>query len=377
MAKVMIDPGHNGWNVNPGVEPGYYEGTMAWKLSEYLLAALRAYGIQADRTKTGINEAMSLWNRGRKADGYDLFISLHSDACGTESVDRCTVFRMVPDSTTDDDEKSAALAQLLAPAVTEAMGLHDPYQVKAWKASGDRNGDGLDNDNYLGVLHACQSVGTPGVLVEHGFHTNRAVCRWLMDDANLQKLAQAEAAAIAQYFGIHLVGGFVDVAPGSYYADSVVWAVEQGITKGTDQTHFSPDEICSRGQAVTLLWRQAGSPEPADYMPFGDVDPAGAYAKAIQWAVEHKITLGTGPDTFEPDAPCTRGQFATFLWRSAGHPAGEGKPPFYDIIGTEYFYEAVRWAYQQGIVAGTDAHHFHPLDPCTRAQAVTMLSRAD
>ena len=111
-------------------------------------------------------------------------------------------------------------------------------------------------------------------------------------------------------------GVFVDVATGSYYEDAVDWAVENGITKGTDDTHFSPDGICTRAQAVTFLWRTAGSPEPETRtMPFTDVPVGSYYYDAVLWAVENGITKGTSDTMFSPNMTCTRAQIVTFLWR--------------------------------------------------------------
>lgn len=112
-------------------------------------------------------------------------------------------------------------------------------------------------------------------------------------------------------------GVFVDVATGSYYEDAVDWAVENGITKGTDDTHFSPDGICTRAQAVTFLWRTAGSPaSKTSAMPFTDVPVGSYYYDAVLWAVKEGVTKGISETTFSPDADCTRAQIVTFIWRA-------------------------------------------------------------
>ena len=111
---------------------------------------------------------------------------------------------------------------------------------------------------------------------------------------------------------------FVDVKVGDYFYDAVLWAAEKGITSGTDATHFSPNAACTRAQIVTFLWRAAGSPEPKNMSSFTDVPADIYYAKAVAWAVKNGITGGTGNGKFSPDAPCTRAQMATFLWRVAG-----------------------------------------------------------
>lgn len=171
-------------------------------------------------------------------------------------------------------------------------------------------------------------------------------------------------------------GVFVDVATGSYYEDAVDWAVENGITKGTDDTHFSPDGICTRAQAVTFLWRAAGSPKPkTNTMPFTDVNAGSYYYDAVLWAVENGITEGTSDTTFSPNATCTRAQIVAFLWRSEKSPAAGSRNPFADVKSTAYYADAVLWAVRENITKGTTNTTFSPDADCTRAQIVTFLWR--
>ena len=171
-------------------------------------------------------------------------------------------------------------------------------------------------------------------------------------------------------------GVFVDVATGSYYEDAVDWAVENGITKGTDDTHFSPDGICTRAQAVTFLWRAAGSPAPRSRtMPFTDVPAGSYYYDAVLWAVENSITKGTSDTRFSPDDTCTRAQIVAFLWRSEKSPAAGSRNPFADVKSTAYYADAVLWAVREDITKGTTGTAFSPDADCTRAQIVTFLWR--
>ena len=171
-------------------------------------------------------------------------------------------------------------------------------------------------------------------------------------------------------------GVFVDVATGSYYEDAVDWAVENGITKGTDDTHFSPDGICTRAQAVTFLWRAAGSPKPETRtMPFTDVPVGSYYYDAVLWAVENGITKGTSDTTFSPNMTCTRAQIVAFLWRSEKSPAAGTANPFADVKSTAYYADAVLWAVKENITKGTTSTTFSPNADCTRAQIVTFLWR--
>ena len=171
-------------------------------------------------------------------------------------------------------------------------------------------------------------------------------------------------------------GVFVDVATGSYYEDAVDWAVENGITKGTDDTHFSPDGICTRAQAVTFLWRTAGSPAPKiSAMPFTDVPVGSYYYDAVLWAVENGITKGTSDTTFSPNMTCSRAQIVAFLWRSEKSPAAGTANPFADVKSTAYYAGAVLWAVKENITKGTTSTTFSPNADCTRAQIVTFLWR--
>lgn len=174
---------------------------------------------------------------------------------------------------------------------------------------------------------------------------------------------------------------FVDVTMERYYYTPVLWALDRGITKGTDDTHFSPFAVCTRGQVVTFLWRAAGSPEPAAKVsPFADVqDPNAYYYKAVLWAVEHDITNGTDSSHFTPDASVTRSQFVTFLWRLSGKPPHSGQNSFGDIAPGpgSFYYDAVLWACEQGITNGVGDGSFAPLAPCQRGQTVTFLYRYD
>ena len=169
---------------------------------------------------------------------------------------------------------------------------------------------------------------------------------------------------------------FVDVPSGSYYEDAVDWAVANGITTGTDAAHFSPDGICTRAQAVTFLWRAAGRPAPESRtMPFTDVPADSYYYDAVLWAVENGITKGTSSTTFSPDNTCTRAQIVTFLWRSEQSPAAGSSNPFTDVSADAYYADAVLWAVKEAITTGTTRTTFSPDAECTRAQIVTFLWR--
>ena len=169
---------------------------------------------------------------------------------------------------------------------------------------------------------------------------------------------------------------FDDVKSGAFYFDAVQWAVENGITNGTGKNTFSPNNVCSRYQIVMFLWRAAGQPEAKAAVSFADVKPGDIFYEAVQWAVERGITKGTDSTSFSPFAPCTRGQIVTFLCRSAGSPKVSGACNFSDVSSGSFCHDAVIWASSEGITNGTSAGRFSPNEGCTRAQVVTFLYRA-
>ena len=168
---------------------------------------------------------------------------------------------------------------------------------------------------------------------------------------------------------------FTDVPSGAYYYDAVLWAVENGVTDGVTATLFAPDASCTRAQIVTFLWRAAGSPEPVGTSAFTDVPASAYYAKAVAWVVENGITTGTSDTTFSPDAPCTRGQSMTFLYR-ARKGAANASTGFTDVPAGAFYAAPVAWAVENGITNGTSTATFSPDAPCTRAEIVTFLYRA-
>lgn len=168
---------------------------------------------------------------------------------------------------------------------------------------------------------------------------------------------------------------FTDVSVKEYYFDAIAWAVKNAITEGVNDTIFAPGASCTRAQMVTFLWRANGSPEPTvTELPFTDVAVDAYYAKAVLWAVENGITTGTNDTTFDPDGVVTRAEAVTFLWRAAGNPAADGKL-FADVESTKYYAEAVRWAVANGVTKGVSDTSFAPGSACTRAQIVTFLYR--
>ena len=181
----------------------------------------------------------------------------------------------------------------------------------------------------------------------------------------------ASAVEITAFFT-----AFRDIEEGAYYMDGVEWACENGIASGVSREAFAPFANCTRAQAVTFLWRSAGSPAPASRKnPFTDVKAEDYFYEAVLWAVENGVTTGTSDTTFSPKAACKRSEIATFLWRQAGSPAVRGDNPFTDV-GESYYTQAVLWAVENDITTGTTAATFSPDANCTRGQIVTFLYRS-
>ena len=236
---------------------------------------------------------------------------------------------------------------------------------------------------YDAVLRSYDSYATPASGSEYS-KTWSGNFSWDLDGTGLTDpdgYADMSAAEIlADLFGDAETQpsqkGFNDVKPGDYFYDAVNWAVEKGITTGTSATTFSPNASCTRAQIVTFLWRASGSPEPKTASnPFTDVAANAYYCKAVLWAVENGITTGTSATTFSPDAPCTRAQGVTFLWRANGSKAASAAASFTDVASDAYYAPAVAWAAEQNVTGGVGNGLFSPDTTCTRAQIVSMLYR--
>lgn len=239
------------------------------------------------------------------------------------------------------------------------------------------------SERYDAVLRSYISYATPATGTEYK-ETWSGNFSWNLDGTGLTDpdgYADMSAAEIlADLFGDAETQpgqkGFNDVNPGDYFYDAVNWAVEKGITTGTSATTFSPNASCTRAQIVTFLWRASGSPEPKTASnPFTDVTANAYYRKAVLWAVENGITTGTSATTFSPDAPCTRAQGVTFLWRANGSKAASAAASFTDVASDAYYAPAVAWAAEQNVTGGVGNGLFSPDTTCTRAQNVSMLYR--
>lgn len=196
---VCLDAGHAGkYNCSP-VVPAFYESEINWKLHNLLAQKLQTYGIKVIKTREDQGKDLDLTIRGKKAKNCDLFISLHVNAADNQNANYVLGVHMVDDNCGQIDEKSKKIAKLLADCVGDVMGAKT--QVWTKDSSIDRDGNGY-KDDYYGVLRGAHSVGTAGVIIEHGFYTNKAQAEFLLIDSNLEKIAEAEAKVIADFFGI-------------------------------------------------------------------------------------------------------------------------------------------------------------------------------
>ena len=203
--KIMLDAGHYGkYNRSPAV-PEYYESDFAFKFTNMLKAALEAYGFTVGTTRKDQAKDLALQDRGKAAAGYDLFISIHSNAVGSgvnNSVDYPVAITMVDDDKVTIDEVSKAEGEILAQVVAATMSTSQAARTYTKLSANDRDGNGIKDDEYYGVLHGAKLVRVPGIILEHSFHTNAKAAAWLLKESNLQAMAAAEAAALAKYYGM-------------------------------------------------------------------------------------------------------------------------------------------------------------------------------
>ena len=222
------------------------------------------------------------------------------------------------------------------------------------------------NDNYIPAAHKWDQ-GT--VVTPAGAHTAGSI-KYTCTVCGTYKYDTIPATGLQ----------FVDVPDGDWFTEPVNWAVNHKpqITNGTDPTHFSPDAYCTRGQAVTFLYRAAGEPAVTGVNPFYDVHADDYYYNAVRWAVKNGITDGTSPSTFSPDDTCTRAHIVTFLWRWMNKPGVHSSViPFWDVGYNEWYTQPVLWAAENNVTNGISPGIFGTMNYCTRAQIVTFLQRAD
>lgn len=224
--------------------------------------------------------------------------------------------------------------------------------------------------------HDPEKENSPAVEEQWEEQWEESGSEYMQVSTNTYRYAEAYANNNGYRFGN--LNTFGDVPEYSYYAIPVAWAVANGITAGTGENMFSPNSPCTRAQIITFLWCEAGKPEPTcTENPFSDISESAYYYKAVLWAVENGISSGVSASNFGPNSICSRGQAVTLLWNAAGKPEPETtENPFNDVKSTDYFCKAVLWALENGITSGTSPTTFGPKDPCTRAHVVSFLYKA-
>ena len=244
--KICLDAGHyKGYN--PGAVKGYYEGDIVWKITNYQKKYLEEYeGVTVVLTRSDISKDLSLANRGAKSKGCDLFLSNHTNAVTTESVDRAVVIYPF-----DNINNSKALADKLASVINKTIGAKQNYQLMQ-KTLPNRKQD------YYGVMRSARSAGCPRYyILEHGFHTNKAICTWLMSDSNLKKLAKAEVEAIAAYYGLKKKNATTNTSSNSTNYVVRINADALNVRKGAG-TNYSIVGCVRRNEAYTIIEEKNG-----------------------------------------------------------------------------------------------------------------------
>lgn len=261
--KILIDPGHFAkYNLYAVLLPKkYYESEMAWALHKYLKLELEKYGFIVGVTRTDPNVDVDPVVRGKMAAGFDLLLSLHSNASTSESTNRAVMCCYPTRQGTLLDDVSDSIGRILGKVVKDVMALSG-YQIYKVLAPWDRDGDGYLNDAYYAVLQGAFEVGTPAVIIEHSFHTNKRAANWLSIDSNLRKLAEAEAKALADYYGL--------VKPGDVNKDgnvdsldaSAVLKYDAGLTDLTEEqleiADINKDGDVDSTDAAIILKHDAG-----------------------------------------------------------------------------------------------------------------------
>ncbi len=204
-ARIMLDAGHDGkYNRSPAVKE-YYESDFNFKFCNMLKEELEALEFEVGLTRKTQEEKLDLLARGKASKGYDLFLSVHSNATGSgkadEKVDYPVAIVMLNDEKVDIDETSLEIGKKLAAVVEDVMQTKQAGRTYTRQSANDRDGNGIMDDEYYGVLHGAKRVGTPGIIMEHSFHTNTRATEWLLNEDNLRTMAKTEAAVLAEHFG--------------------------------------------------------------------------------------------------------------------------------------------------------------------------------
>lgn len=316
MAYILLDAGHyaqqNKYHALSPIE--YYESEMTWKLHLYLKKELEKYGFIVGTTRDEQEVDLPVAERGKLAKGYDLMLSLHSNTAESESVDRAVVIPLQELDWTDIDDISAEVAEMLGDCIQDTMGLSS-CQIYRRKATWDRDGNGKMDDEYYGIAYGARLVGTPIVILEHGFHTNKKTAQWLYDENNLRKLAQAEAATLAEYYGKEriveadsiAVHDAVTIESGAYYKGNTKKVPEEY----TSGRVFTVSRLLESKGKVYALIDEITSWISVEYLEkivlaenkdilFADIDETSPYYETVKWACDAGLMVPDPTVNFEP-----------------------------------------------------------------------------
>lgn len=390
---ITLDPGHGGydsgathkWNAKT-----VYEKTLNLKIAQACRDELEKYdGVTVYMTRDN-DTYSSLSARVAYADSKnsDLLVSFHNNDSTSSSPNGSLMLIPVGNYRPELLTQSKKVASKILENLT-SMGLKNNGYLQR-KSNTNYYPDGSIAD-YYGILRNATLRNIPSMIIEHTFLSNYNDYRkYLSSNEKLIALGVADAKAIATAYDLkekppaHSAAAngdaaFIDVFDTDFYYESVLWAVNAGVTTGTSSNTFSPKNNCSRAEIVTFLWNNAGRPEPsAEETPFVDVKESSWYYKAVLWAVENGITSGTSATTFSPTSICTRSQAVTFLWNAFGKPAQTTNDnPFNDVKEMSWYYQPVLWAAENRITSGTSKTTFSPNAICTRGEIATFLYNAD
>lgn len=393
---VTLDPGHGGYD--SGATERYngrsvLEKNLNLKIALACKKELEKYdGITVYMTRSD-DRYVGLADRVIYAESVrsDLIVSMHNNSSDSSGPRGAMV--LIPNGNYRPNlltESKKTAGNVLANL--KALGLkNDGYLQR--NSSENKYPDGSRAD-YYSILRNATLRNIPSMIIEHAFLSSRQdYSSFLSSDAKLNKLGVADANAIVKAYHLQKKGlsaaekkdaPFTDVYSGKYYYNAVIWAYKNKITSGTDRTKFSPNAYCTRAQEVTYLWNAAKRPAPQNTdITAVDVADDIWYHNAVYWAMENHITAGTktidAADSaprivFSPDAVCTRAQVAQFLWNASGKPMPKKtEATFTDVNAEDWYFDAVNWAAERKITAGTGDNKFSPYAPCTRAQIVQLL----
>lgn len=390
---VTLDPGHGGkdsgatqeWNGKTAMEK-----EMNLKIALACRDELSKYrGIKVYMTRDD-DTFVELSDRVKYAHSVnsDLMVSLHINSADSSSAYGELV--IVPNGNyrpallTESKKTASRIHSNL-----ENLGLHNRGYLQR-NSSENKYPDGSKAD-YYSIIRNSTKANIPSMIVEHAFISNNSDYKnYLSSDGKLKKLGIADADAIAKAYNLKLKtdpisaaenndAPFEDVYESDWYYNTAVWGYQNHVISGTTKTTFSPDQTCTRAQAVQMLYNLAGNPEIDKNvdLPYEDVSNNAWYATAVKWAYENHVTEGTSETTFSPNDTCTRSQIIQLIWAQRGSPLFSGNTSnFDDVSENDWCYDAVNWAFANKIAAGTSATTFEPNSNCARSAIITFIARA-